>query len=118
MVGVNQQVSHACGCYKSEDGSAVQFPGTGPVGESRYLSVAVRRCQSYRAFRKKSPDHRITSTEAPVHIRRTRYYGINDRPISLVFVECISDEHPELLDAPAPQPQDAAVAEADEPDPP
>ena len=51
-----------------------------------------------------------------MHIRKTRYYGINDRPISLVFVECISDEHPELLDAPAPQPQDAAVAEADEPD--
>ena len=35
-----------------------------------------------------------------MHIRKTRYYGINDRPISLAFVECISDEHPELLDAP------------------
>jgi hypothetical protein len=45
-----------------------------------------------------------------VHIRKTRYGSV-----SLVFVELISDEHPELLDdAPAPLPQDAAVGEADE----
>ena len=51
-----------------------------------------------------------------MHIRKTRY-GSDGRPISLVFVECVSDEHPELLeDAPAPPPQVAAVGEADEMD--
>ena len=50
-----------------------------------------------------------------MHLRKTRYYGIDGRPISLVFVEFVSDEHPELLgDVPALPPEDAAVAEADE----
>ena len=47
---------------------------------------------------------------ATVDIRKTRYGRV-----SLVFVEFISDEHPELLDD-APAPQDAAAGEADEMD--
>ena len=43
-----------------------------------------------------------------MQIRKTRY-----GKVSLVFVEFLSDEHPELLDD-APAPPDAAAGEADE----
>ena len=111
MFGVSQQVPYARRCYISADGSAGCIP---PAPTKLASPVAGSRCRSYRAFRKKSRITGITATEATVHIRKTRY-GSGDRPISLVFVECVSDEHPELLDdAPALPPQAAEVGEADE----
>jgi hypothetical protein len=70
----------------------VHSSGTGPTGEPRCgVSLPVLS--------------QPLEQGATVHIRKTRYGSI-----SLVFVELISDEHPELLDdAPAPPPQDAAV---------
>ena len=90
MVGVNQQVSRARGCYQSGTAARRNSPAPAQLA-SPVFGVVLPLVPRLTGIQQQG---------VTMDIRKARYYAIGHRPISLVYVECISDEHPELLDAP------------------